>query len=92
MTSPKFILGDLKHWSLGKEITKKQYITHASPIYRVLGKCYSCVPEACRSLPLPPHGNADQFDICVPVQQGMEKVVTSIKQLCLQGTKEMLQP
>lgn len=84
--SPKFILGDFNHCSADKSLKGfQQYVTCTTRLGKTLDKCYGSVPDAYKSVALPPLGSADHHTILLapaytPVIRRTEKVVKNIKQ------------
>ena len=84
--SPKFILGDFNHCSPDKSLKGfQQYVTCTTRRGRTLDKCYGSVPDAFRSIALPPLGTADHDTILlapayIPVIRRAKKVIENIKQ------------
>ena len=84
--SPKFILGDFNHCSPDKSLKGfQQYVTCTTRRGRTLDKCYGSVPDAFRSIALPPLGTADHDTILlapayIPVIRRAKKVIKNIKQ------------
>ena len=85
--SPKFLLGDFNRCSPDKALKGfQQYVTCTTRQGRTLDKCYGSVPDAFRSIALPPIGNADHDTILLapaytPVIRKAKKVIKNIKQL-----------
>lgn len=87
LDSPKFVLGDFNHCSADQNFLKgfHQYVTCTTHMGKTLDKCYGSVPNAYKSVALPPLGSADHAAILLapaylPVVRRAEKVVKTIKQ------------
>lgn len=84
--SPIFILGDFNHCSPDKSLKGfQQYVTCTTCQGRTLDKCYGSVPDAFRSIALPPLGTTDHHTILLapsytPVIRREKKVIKNIKQ------------
>ncbi|XP_040915374.1 NACHT, LRR and PYD domains-containing protein 3-like [Toxotes jaculatrix] len=84
--SPKFILGDFNHSTVDKSLKGfQQYITCTTRLKKTLDKCYGSIPNAYKSIALPPLGSADHHTILLApvyilVIRRIEGTVKNIKQ------------
>ena len=84
--APKFLMGDFNHCSLDKSLKGfDQYIDCPTRFGKTLDKCYGCIPNAYRAVPLPPLGSADHNSILLapaylPVVKRIDKITKNIKQ------------
>ena len=84
--SPTFFLGDLNHCSPVKALEGfHQYVTCSTCLGKTLDKCYGSLPDAYRSVALPPLGSADNNTVqlipaYIPIIRRVKTVTKNIKQ------------
>lgn len=93
--APKLIMGDFNHCSVNKPLKGlHQYVNCSTHQGETLDKCYGSVPNAFRSVSLPPLGSSAHHRILLtpaypPVVKRTEKVIRNIKQWTPESIKRL---